>query len=216
MKGLEVSNLLIVEGNSDKDIINSLIKHINIKNIEIDNPICNIDKCESLDGTGELYKKLESIKRRVRKESIKKIGIIFDADNIGIEKQTNNIQKIINSIFKDITDIEFFIHIININGYGELEDLLKSITSSPSKMANCLESWQKCLDDDKKLTDKEFNKLWVQVYEKYDCCTKKEQEDMKNKCNKQILLEKKKIYNFDKDIKELNDLKEFLQKLGEK
>jgi hypothetical protein len=60
------------------------------------------------------------------------------------------------------------------------------------------------------------NKLWVQVYEKYDCCTKKEQEDMKNKCNKQILLEKKKIYNFDKDIKELNDLKEFLQKLGEK
>ncbi|HHC11110.1 MAG TPA: hypothetical protein ENK99_01790 [Campylobacterales bacterium] len=209
-----MNNLLIVEGKSDKYIIENLIKHIGLKNVEVGKPVCNIDKCEDLGGTGELDKKLTAIKKRVRKEYIKKIGIIFDADSIGIEKQTNNIKKIISSVFNESLNVEFCIHIINVNGFGELEDLLRNITAFKPNMANCLDSWQECLND-QKLTDKEFNKLWIQVYEKYDCCTKEEQENMKDNCNKKKLLEDKKVYKFDADIKELEELKKFLQEFGE-
>lgn len=210
----EVSNLLIVEGKSDKDILESLINHINNLDIELDSPICQIDKCERLGGMGELEKKLNSLERRVKKESISKIGIIFDADKIGIEKRSKEIKEKIDLVFPDNKEVEFLIHIININGKGELEDILKKITVNNSIMADCLYSWQDCLKD-KKLDEKEFNKLWIQVYEKYDCCSKKEQENMKDNCNKKILLESKKIYNFDADIKELKELIEFLKRLGE-
>lgn len=209
-----MNSLLIVEGKSDKYIIDSLVKHLSIKNLEVGKPICNIDKCEDLNGTGELDKKLKALKKRVRKESIKKIGIIFDADSIGIVEQTENIKNNINLVFDESFDVKFFIHIVNVDGFGEIEDLLRKITTFTPMMANCLHSWQECLMD-KKLTDKEFNKLWIQVYEKYDCCTKEEQRNIKDNCNKEILLKDKKVYNFDADIKELKELKKFLQELGE-
>lgn len=208
-----MSNLLIVEGKSDKVIIESLIKHLNI-HLEVGNPVCSIDKCEDLGGTGELEKKLKTLKKRVRKESISKIGIIFDADKVGVEKRTEEIKIIIQSVFGAEYNVEFKIHILNIEGYGELEDILKKIVAKSPTMANCLNSWQECLND-KKLNSKELNKLWIQVYEKYDCCTKKEQENMKDNCNKDVLLNTKKIYNFNTNIKELDDLKEFLQEIGE-
>ena len=207
-----MNNLLIVEGRSDKDIIEGLINHLNL-DIKIEKPICDIYKCESLGGTGELEKKLKSLSRRIRGESISKVGIIFDADRVGIEIRTQEIKNKIKLVFGKNTNINFQIHILNIDGYGELEDILKKIVSNNPIMANCIDSWQKCLAD-KKLDNKDLNKLWVQVYEKYDCCTKEEQKNMKNNCNKNILLEDKKIYNFDAKIKELEDLKKFLIKLG--
>ena len=208
-----MNSLLIVEGKSDKDIIEHLINFMSLNNIEMGNPICNIDKCELLDGTGELKKKLTALSRRVKKESISKVGIIFDADKVGISTRTNEIEKTIQIVFEGNHKIEFKIHILNIDGYGELEDILQKITSVPPIMANCLNTWQECLKD-KKLDEKELNKLWIQVYQKYDCCTKDEQKNMRDNCNSKILLENKKIYDFDKDIKELNELKEFLQELG--
>ncbi|MCK5678862.1 MAG: hypothetical protein KAH72_10370 [Flavobacteriaceae bacterium] len=208
-----MNSLLIVEGKSDKDIIEHLINFMSLNNIEMGNPICNIDKCELLDGTGELKKKLTALSRRVKKESISKVGIIFDADKVGISTRTNEIEKTIQIVFEGNHKIEFKIHILNIDGYGELEDILQKITSVPPIMANCLNTWQECLKD-KKLDEKELNKLWLQVYQKYDCCTKDEQKNMRDNCNSKILLENKKIYDFDKDIKELNELKEFLQELG--
>lgn len=210
---LEVSNLLIVEGKSDKLIIQALITHINT-DVIIGEPICNIDECETLGGMGKLEEKLNSLSRRMKKESINKIGIIFDADKVGIERRTQEINDKINSVFGRNHNIDFKIHILNKDGYGELETILKLITSNDPIMANCLELWQECLSD-KRLDEKEFNKLWKVVYEKYDCCTQEEQKNMKDNCNSKILLEDKKIYNFDKDIKELNELKKFLQELGE-
>lgn len=207
------NSLLIVEGKTDKIILESLINHLNLS-IETGNPVCNIDKCESLGGIGELDKKLKSLTKRVKKESISKVGIIFDADRVGVERRTKEIEEIIESSFYSDSQVEFNIHILNIKGYGELEDILKLITSYEPRMANCLNEWQQCLSD-KKLSDKELNKLWIQVYEKYDCCTKDEQKNMKDNCNSKKLLKDKKIYNFDKNIKELNNLKKFLKELGE-
>ena len=208
-----MNNLLIVEGKSDKYIIESLINHLNI-NLEVGNPVCNIDKCEDLGGTGELEKKLKALTKRVKKESISKIGIVFDADQVGVNQRTEEIEKIIQTVFGTEHGVEFKIHILNIDGYGELEDLLKKIASNEPIMANCLDSWQECLND-QRLTTKEINKLWVQVYEKYDCCTIEEQENMRDSCNKSILLEEKKIYDFNTRIKELDELKTFLMQLGE-
>ena len=213
MRGLGVSSLLIVEGKSDKNIIESLINHLNI-NLEVGNPVCNIDKCEDLGGTGGLEKKLRALIKRVKKESISTVGIIFDADEVGVEQRTEEIEKIVQAIFGTEHEIVFKIHILHIDGYGELEDILKRITSNEPIMANCLDSWQECLNN-KKLAAKEMNKLWVQVYEKYDCCTVEEQKNMKVNCDKSILLEEKKIYNFDTKIKELDGLKTFLTQLGE-
>ena len=209
-----MNNLLIVEGKSDKNIIESLIKHINNLNIKIENPICNIDKCEALGGIGELKKKLNSLSRRIKQESISKVGIIFDADKVGVAQRETEIKNEIKSVFGENPIIDFRIHILNIDGYGELEDILKKIVSNEPIMANCLNSWQECLKENR-LDDKELNKLWIQVYQKYDCCNKEEQENMRDNCNDKILLEDKKIYDFNAELKELNDLKEFLQEIGE-
>ena len=89
--------------------------------------------------------------------------------------------------------------------------MLKEIKSIDSPIADCLESWQECLGD-KKLNKKDFDKLWIQMYQRYDCCTKKEQKQAGIKCNNEASLKKDKpIYDFDKDIVELNKLKEFLE-----
>jgi histidyl-tRNA synthetase len=214
MGELEVSSILIVEGKSDKVILESLIKSMNITNDEINSSVCTVDKYEVLDGMGELEKKLISLKRDIRKNSIRNIGIIFDADKVGVEKRTEEIKTAIQNVFGNSSDITFKIHIVHINDRGELEDILKLITSNAPIMANCLEKWQECLAE-KKLDYKELNKLWVQVYQKYDCCTKEEQENMKDNCNVSKLLEEKRIYDFNKDIKALNDLKDFLKQLSE-
>lgn len=215
MKGdLEVSSLLIVEGKSDKEIIENLVHFMNLSSIEIDSPVCNIDKCEALGGIGELEKKLTSLKSRVKKEDIKTVGIIFDADKMGVDTRTQEIESIIQRVFGDSSDVIFKIHILHIDDRGELEDILKLITSNDPIMANCLNAWQECLSN-KKLDDKELNKLWIQVYQKYDCCTKEEQENMRDNCNAQKLLEEKKIYDFNRDVEPLNTLKKFLRLLSD-
>jgi len=119
-----VSNLLIVEGKGDKVFFEALIDHINIT-LKVGQPICNIGECKSLDGKDKLSPKLKSIKGDINKGKYKNIGIILDADNIGIKGRTEEIKKAINDHFTD--DSLFMIHIMNINGTGELENLLKTI-----------------------------------------------------------------------------------------
>ena len=58
-------NKLIVESKNDKYFIERLIKHLNIKNIEVDEPICNIDEYRCLDGIGELKKALYEIRNAI-------------------------------------------------------------------------------------------------------------------------------------------------------
>jgi hypothetical protein len=207
-----VSNLLIVESENDKYFIEALIEHLNL-DVEVGSPICTIDEYECLGGISKLENKLVALKSRVLKEGIEKIGIIFDADNVGVEQRTNDIQEKINLVFEEDTDVIFEIYIMNVNGTGELETVLKEIKSKDSTVADCLESWQNCLPADKKLNQKEFNKFWIQVYQRYDCCTKKELKQAGRKCNNEVSLKEKKIWNF--EHKTLNELKEFLKRLGE-
>jgi len=207
-----VSNLLIVESQNDKYFIEALINHLNL-NIEVGSPVCSIDEYECLGGIGKLEEKLNALKGRVAKEGIETVGIIFDADKKGIEKQRKDIQEKIDLVFGKDSAIEFKIYIMNVEGYGELETVLKLIHLKDSTVADCLESWQECLPDDKKLNQKEFDKFWVQIYQRYDHCSKKEAKRAGEKCNNEVSLKNKKIWNFNHPT--LNDLKKFLKEIGE-
>jgi len=210
-----VSNLLIVESQGDKFFIEKLLSVINEKSVTVDEPICNIDDYECLGGIGNLEKKLKFIKSKIKKEGIDKIGIIFDADNIGVEQRTKDIQNSINTVFGDNISVEFKIYIIQVNGKGELEDILKIISTKDSYFADCLEDWKKCLEE-KNITiaDKIFNKFWINNYIMYDSCNSSKHKGNKSKyCIFEYAIKEKDIWNFDHEI--LDELKEFLKELGE-
>ena len=211
-----MSNLLIVESENDKFFIEALVKHISV-DIEIGEPICNIDEYECLGGIGKLEERLTALTHRIIKGEVNKVGIIFDADSAGIKERTKQINSTIKLVMQNLPEgcdeVEFDIYIQNKDGNGELETVLKDIKSQDSTIADCLDSWQKCLPKDKKLNQKDFDKFWIQIYQRYDCCTKKEQKRAGEKCNNKVSFSKN-IYDLENDT--LEDLKIFLKKLGEK
>jgi len=214
-----MSNVLIVESENDRYFIEGLINHMNTTlNIEIGEPICKIDEFECLGGISKLEERLRALTHRIIKGELEKVGIIFDADKVGVEIRREQIKNKIDAIMKELPKefhdlVKFSIYIQNYNGNGELETLLKAIKSKDSTIADCLNSWQNCLPDDKKLNQKEFDKFWVQIYQRYDCCKKDEKKQSGKKCNNEISLKEKNIWNFDHEI--LNNLKQFLQEIGE-
>jgi len=218
MEGLEV-NKLIVESHNDKYFIEALLQELNIIDLQIEEPLCNVYEYICLDGIGNLKNKLQNMKL----DEIDKIGIILDADKVGIDNRL----KEINILFKDLNiDIEFTqnndfqkddindmsvgIHILNIDGYGELEDILYKIKIKDSIFADCLNGWKKCIEENQKeISQKDFIKFWINNYIRYDTCTKKEQKRVSEKCNFEKAMQKD-IWNYKDNV--LDDLKEFLLK----
>lgn len=206
---IEVSNILIVESENDKFFIEALIAHIDV-DIEVGNPICTIDEYDCMGGVGHLKNRLEALRSRFLKgDDIHHVGIIMDADSVGVTERKKQIVAIKDSIFKE-DELNLKIFIINIDGKGELETLLKAIKSSDSTTADCLESWQECLGSEA-LSQKEFDKLWVQIYQRFDCCSPKERKQAGKKCSSEASLKNKSIYDFDKEIEELRSLRDFLE-----
>lgn len=207
-----MSNLLIVESENDQCFIEALISHLNI-DIKVESPICSIDEYECLGGMSKLKNKFEMLKSRLQKgDDINKLGIIFDADDVGIEARTLEIQEKYDEIFTRVPAWEFKIFIMNIDGSGELETLLKEIKSKESPMADCLDSWQEC-NKENKINQKEFDKFWIQIYQRYDCCTPSDKKQAGRKCNNKASF-KKGIYDFNNSIDALTNLKAFLKELG--
>lgn len=214
-------NILIVESENDQYFIEAFIKKLNLRNIDVDLPICNITDYKCLGGIINLNKKLLQIKNRIGKEDIKKLGIILDADKIGIASRIEFINKNLSEICDDIKfdktnillkskqlNIEIACYIMNINGYGELETVLRAIKLKSSIHADCLEHWRDCLETEKKkINDKYFDKFWVQIYQRYDICKPNESNAYKN-CTGEISM-KKDIWDFEHSS--LAELKQFLQ-----
>jgi hypothetical protein len=130
--------------------------------------------------------------------------------------------------------------IMNIDGKGELETVLKAIKNPnvSSVFADCIEKWEVCFTQKgKKLSkkgeegdiiDKELLKLWVEFYHRFDTATKKERNQseivtdwevifMGQKTNKDGKIEtinkRKKLAKdiYDLDHAVLDDLKVFLR-----
>ena len=200
-------NILIVESENDKYFFQALVDDLQ-SDIESVESVCNIDEYECLEGISKLEPKLKALKRRISKDDISKIGIIFDADAVGIKKRTTDIKKLTDEILSDIPDLEIEVYILNVDGAGELETLLRTIKSKDSLYADCLDGWRECLDsNNKKVTNKEFDKFWVSIYQRYDCCDKKEKKQAGSKCNNEASY-KKPIWNFNHPA--LEELKKFL------
>ena len=233
-----MSNLIIVESKNDKYFIESLICKLNLDNIEVGQPICNINDFNCLGGIDNLNARLKALKP----ELYSKIGIILDADEAGIEKRINLINKSLKSICTDVElekinklhkseelDLEIACYITNIAGKGELETVMRKVKSKDSTYADCLKSWKECLSSKKiELKEKEFDKIWVSHYLKYDTCISRKYKDNKNEyCANELINNpdntdeiennlksndftiKKDIWNFEHPS--LAELKEFLQ-----
>jgi hypothetical protein len=70
------------------------------------------------------------------------------------------------SSFKKIVaerwEIQISCFFTNVDGKGELENLLKGIASKPTIYADCLDSWRECLTSKgKTISDKDFTKFWL-------------------------------------------------------
>lgn len=215
-------NLLIVESENDKFFIEALIQHLALTSVEVDTPICSIHDYECLDGLGNFAKRLTDLKKEIASKGIEKIGILIDADDKGINERVQVINTHLKQICSDVNitqmnliqhsselDVDFVCCITHVNGNGELETLLKTIKSNDSTYADCLENWKVCLESaGKAISDKEFDKFWVNNYLRYDTCTKKERTQSDRKCKNEIAI-KKPIWNFEHEA--LSDLKTFLQ-----
>jgi len=214
MKEFEVSKLLIVESNADKFFIEALLTHINL-NIEVGEPLCLVDDYECIGGMGNLEQKLKFVLTNINKGKVDKVGIIFDADSVGIEKREEEIKEKIISVFNKYDEDIFSIYIMNRDGFGELEDILKEIKTEESLYADCLEDWRACLSKNKiEVSDKIFNKFWMNNYIMYDTCLSRKHKGQKSKyCIFEYAIKEKSIWNFDHKI--LDALKEFLKKIGE-
>lgn len=228
-----MSNLLIVESENDKFFIEALIQHLNLPNIEVANSlICNINDYECLDGLSstKLTTVLETVKFRVKKENIDKIGILIDIDDKTIEERLTLINNSLQIVFDventlteqnkleefpidELQNVQIATYFTNANGQGELETLLKAIKSKDSIHADCLDSWQECLianniGEGQGLKQKDFDKFWIQMYIRYDTCTKKESKQAGTKCNNKSAMNKP-IWNFEHEY--LEGVKTFLR-----
>jgi len=210
-------NKIIVESKNDKFFIQRIIEHLNLDNIEISEPLCNVDEYICLDGISNLKNKLKDMKL----DDIDVLGIVLDADEAGIQTRVENINGILQELkiniefekaneyrYDAVLDIKMICYILNIDGNGDLDNVLKSIAKDSSIFADCLEKWRTCLrEKDEDITDKAFLKFWVNNYLRFDTCSQEEQKQSFKKCNFEQALQKD-VWDFDNNV--LDDLKEFL------
>lgn len=225
MGSLEVSNLIIVESENDQYFISHLINKWSIPNTDV-----NRFEYERLGGLGGFAEKIRDLKY----DKYNKIGVVIDADNVGIDERINFINQSFKNYFKElaedntsiITDevvidcvnqlksstnleVKFVLHVTNVEGKGELETLLKSIKSKDSCYADCLNAWRDCISSNgKEITDKEFDKFWVNNYLRFDTCDKEEKKQAGRKCSGEYAI-KKDIW--DLEHPNLGGLKGFLR-----
>jgi hypothetical protein len=172
-----------------------------------------------------------------------KIGIILDADEVGISGRVEFINKCLQSICSDIQletinqlkrseelDLEIACYITNIDGKGELETVMREVYSIDAPYADCLNNWKECLSfQGIEIKQKEFDKVWVSNYLKYDTCLKNDKKQKSRKCANELVNNsensdeiennlksndttiKKDIWDFEHTA--LDDLRDFLQLL---
>lgn len=221
-----MNNLIIVESHNDKFFIEKLRDVMEFTNIKVDEPICNITDFECLGGLSE--KKLKQTLKDIKFDQYQKVGIIIDVDDKGITERIaliNQCVKFLEDVSDDFEitkindfirveklDVEIGCYIMNVDGKGELETVLKAIASEDSTYADCLESWRSCLTSKNKIIkDKDFNKFWVSNYLRFDTCTKQEQKQADKNCKNEVAI-KKDIWDFNHKV--LEDLKRFLERLN--
>ena len=231
-------NKLIVESKNDKAFVEALVKHINA-HAEINEILSSVDEIEEL-GVGlsemRLTQKIEDVLDEVRKKGVDKIGILIDLDtktfqerfdlvnnclkialkNKGFNENTEGVAAIntfLNIEIDDSTTVELACHFTNVDGQGELETVLKRIKNQESTFADCLNQWRLCLTENQKnISDKEFDKFWVSNYIRFDTCSNQDRTQAGRKCSMQnfdyVLENKENIFDFNHNS--LDEMRTFL------
>ncbi|WP_204102555.1 MULTISPECIES: DUF3226 domain-containing protein [Spirulina sp. CCY15215] len=228
-----MSNILIVESENDKFFLQALVDELKY-DIQIEEPICLELEYECLEGLSKtrMIKALKELEADIQKRDIQKIGIVIDIDDFSQEKRLEWLQECLDEVFPQISKlvntgefikletkseetIKLACYFTNVDGNGELDTVLKEIKSKDSSHADCLIDWKNCIESqDRKISDKDFDKFWVAIYLRYDTCSRKEQKQAARKCSFEYSMkEKKEIWNFTHPL--LNDLKEFLSLFAE-
>ncbi len=240
-----MNNLLIVESKNDVVFIRALIKHLGIDCGDVDGqPICEIDDFACLGGLDKttLVKRLNEVRDNLPKKRTQAIGIVLDHDgrrkeriqlindavreSFGTQASISNTGEFVS--VETVAGGERFVlnvacYLVNVDGKGELETLLKLIKSKDSPHADCLEDWRRCVaargaenksnTEQKIITDKEFDKFWLNNYIRFDTCAPEEMRQAGRKCSigmfENVLENKKDIFNLDHPI--LDEFKRFLQ-----
>ncbi|MBE0470361.1 MAG: hypothetical protein IBX55_12760 [Methyloprofundus sp.] len=214
-----MSNLLIVESDNDRYFLEALIFHLNM-DVDVDYPICDVDEFECLEGLNEakLKLKLDNIKF----DKYDKVGILVDADAEGVSNRVALVKKVLTQagvnnppnqanmlVNCPNLDVDFAIGVINVDGNGELETLLKGIKAKDSTYADCLDSWRTCLEGmGKTVTQKDFDKFWLNNYFRYDTCSSSDMRQASRKCSKEAAFKKQGVWDFENEL--LDELKKFL------
>lgn len=224
-----MNNIIIVESKNDQIFIEAVIKYLNI-DTAINTQII-VNEYETLGGLSEksLINKLKSIKASNVKKPVNKLGILIDMDSFDQKQRLEFINKCIQEVFSteiilnninELIPISTSTNIINIatyftnvNGKGELETLLKVIKNRDSSYADCLENWRECISSKNNIIkQKDFDKFWVNIYIRYDTCSRKESKRAGEKCSmsnfEYIMDNKSDIWDFEHE--NLQELKEFL------
>ncbi|MEG4201300.1 DUF3226 domain-containing protein [Microcoleus sp. Pol12A5] len=224
-----MSNIVIVESKNDAIFMKAMVEKLNC-DIEIEPPIY-IDY-ESLEGLSEtkLINTLKALEADIQKRDIEKIGIIIDIDNYSEAERLEFVNECIQQVFESetLSSTKQFIDIFgdngtkaqlacyftNVEGIGELETLLKAIKARESPHADCLNSWQTCIESQGKQIDRKgFDKFWVSIYLRYDTCSDKEEKQAGRKCSMSgfdyVMERKNDIWDWNNPA--LDDLKEFFK-----
>jgi len=196
-----VNNILIVESENDQYFIEALSAYMNLS-VMIDNPICNVTDYACLDGLGNFEKRLIDLPKKLDSKKIVKVGIILDADDIGIKRRIEFINDKLEIICSDVQlekindfknsselDVQIGCYIMNVSGKGELETVMKVVKLKDSTYADCLDSWKQCLEEKgKEISQKDFDKFWVSNYLKFDTCISSKHRGKKSKyCANEII-----------------------------
>ncbi|MHC5727077.1 MAG: DUF3226 domain-containing protein [Nostoc sp.] len=225
------NNILIVESKNDKYFLQAIIRYLNL-NIEVDPILISEEDYKSMEGLDKkkLTNALKDLKADIQKGEIERVGIIIDIDNYQEIDRINFINECVQEAFPetpllikvkefvnltlDELNIQLACYFTNLDGQGELETVLKTIKIQGSVHADCLESWKDCLQKNgQEITVKEFNKFWVDMYIRFDTCSKNEKKQAERKCSMKgfdyVMTHKTTIWDFEHPA--LNDLKDFLQ-----
>jgi len=231
-----VNAKLLVESKNDMLFVQAVIDHLHMENIGFDIPICQPDDYECMDGlnSAKLEECLTIMKRKLLKEEFDRIGIIIDQDDKSKKERLHLVSEAVKNVFGtdqimedtglfapvctringEDYDLNIACFLMNVNGKGELETVLKTVRVQDAVYADCLENWRTCLKEKhKEISDREFDKLWVSHYIRFDTCSKRERRQAAAKCSmagfEYVMKNKKFVWNLDHPV--LDELKNFLK-----
>jgi hypothetical protein len=236
-----MENKIIVESKNDKIFIQALVNKLNIDSLEVEAPI-KIDENDYrlLGGADPNEKKpttlinaLKDIKTEIiKKQEIKRIGVILDIDNEIKEKRftmVNNAilaafdfpskklvtktNELFNITFSQNYSCQIACYFTNVNENGNLDTLLRKIANNENPYyAECLDAWRNCLKSKNiEISEFEYDKIWLSNYVRFDTCAKKDKTQAEKNCSMQDFdkIIKKNIFDLESDY--LDELRSFIK-----